>query len=61
MPAAPDFQLPGRLLDNYHRQMGRDRRSARPLPETLRSLGLDQAAKDLWGAKEHPGILRSAE
>ena len=37
------------MLDNYYRQMGWDRRSGRPLPETLRSLGLDQVSKDLWG------------
>jgi aldehyde:ferredoxin oxidoreductase len=37
------------MLDNYYRQMGWDRKSGRPLPETLRSLGLDQVAKYLWG------------
>jgi len=51
VPATPGFELPVRLLDSYHRQMGWDRRSGRPLPETLRSLGLDQVAKALWGAK----------
>ncbi|MFH1559815.1 MAG: aldehyde ferredoxin oxidoreductase C-terminal domain-containing protein, partial [Chloroflexota bacterium] len=37
------------MLDNYYKLMAWDRESGRPLPETLRALGLDDIAKDLWG------------
>jgi len=36
------------MLDVYYQHMGWDRRSGRPLPETLKNLGLDKEAKDLW-------------
>jgi len=36
------------MLDNYYEQMAWDRESGRPLPETLRALGLDDVANDLW-------------
>ena len=36
------------MLDNYYSQMGWDRSSGRPLPETLCALGLDDVAKELW-------------
>ena len=38
------------MLDNYYEQMAWDRESGRPMPETLRALGLEGVAKDLWGA-----------
>lgn len=38
------------MLDNYYELMGWDRDSGRPMPETLRGLGLDSVAQDLWGA-----------
>ena len=38
------------MLDNYYRQMGWDRQTGRPLPETLKALGLDSVAQDLWDA-----------
>lgn len=39
------------MLDNYYSQMGWDRRSGRPMPETLRTLGLEYVAQDLWGSE----------
>ena len=36
------------MLDNYYRLMGWDRQTGKPLPETLRSLGLDSVVADLW-------------
>ena len=38
------------MLDNYYEQMAWDRKSGRPMPETLRALGLENVEKDLWGA-----------
>ncbi len=40
-----------RMLDTWYRLVGYDRRSGRPLPETLHALGLDQLATELWGAE----------
>jgi aldehyde:ferredoxin oxidoreductase len=36
------------MLDNYYRLMGWDRKTGKPLPETLRALGLDSVVADLW-------------
>jgi aldehyde:ferredoxin oxidoreductase len=36
------------MLDIYYRDMGWDRKTGKPLPETLKKLGLDQVAQDLW-------------
>ena len=36
------------MLDSYYREMGWDRQTGKPLPETLRSLGLDSVVADLW-------------
>ncbi|MBI2957943.1 MAG: hypothetical protein HYY32_03780 [Chloroflexi bacterium] len=36
------------MLDAYYGHMGWDRKSGRPMPETLRSLGLDSVVGDLW-------------
>jgi aldehyde:ferredoxin oxidoreductase len=36
------------MLKEYYRGMGWDERG-RPLPDTLRKMGLEKAAKDLWG------------
>jgi len=38
-----------RMLRGYYREMGWDQGSGRPLPETLRSLGLQREARDIWG------------
>jgi aldehyde:ferredoxin oxidoreductase len=36
------------MLDVYYGQMGWDRKSGRPLPETLQRLGLEREKLDLW-------------
>jgi aldehyde:ferredoxin oxidoreductase len=36
------------MLDEYYKHMGWDRKSGRPLVETLRKLGLEAEARDLW-------------
>jgi aldehyde:ferredoxin oxidoreductase len=36
------------MMDNYYRLMGWDRQTGKPLPATLRALGLDSVATDLW-------------
>ncbi|MBI4321738.1 MAG: hypothetical protein HY675_24860 [Chloroflexi bacterium] len=36
------------MLDVYYQELGWDRATGKPLPETLRELGLEQAASDLW-------------
>ena len=37
------------LRSNYYEQMGWDRETGKPLPDTLRHLGLDYAVAELWG------------
>ena len=37
------------MMDNYYRHMGWDRKTGRPLPDTLRGLGLGHVVADLWG------------
>ncbi|MFH1382091.1 MAG: aldehyde ferredoxin oxidoreductase C-terminal domain-containing protein [Chloroflexota bacterium] len=36
------------MLDNYYSLMGWDRKTGKPLPETLKNLGLENVAADLW-------------
>ena len=36
------------MLDNYYKQMGWDRETGRPLPETLKAIGLEQVIDDLY-------------
>ena len=36
------------MLDEYYRHMGWDRKSGRPLAQTLRNLGLEAEARELW-------------
>jgi len=36
------------MVDSYYKEMGWDRKTGRPLPDTLRSLGLDHIIHDLW-------------
>ena len=36
------------MLDVYYQQMGWDRKTGRPWPETLRKLGLEDVLKDIW-------------
>lgn len=38
-----------RLRADYYRHMGWDPVTGKPLPETLRDLGLEREARDLWG------------
>jgi len=40
-----------RMLDLWYRTVGYDRVSGRPLPDTLRSLGLDRLVGELWGTE----------
>lgn len=35
------------ILDKYYKKMGWDRKTGKPLPETLKALGLDEIIKDL--------------
>ena len=37
------------MLDEYYKHMGWDRKSGRPLVETLKKLELEAEARDLWG------------
>ncbi len=36
------------LLDDYYQRMGWDKATGKPLPETLRRLGLEQVVQDIW-------------
>ena len=36
------------MLDAYYKHMGWDRKSGRPLPETLEKLGLEREKNDIW-------------
>jgi len=36
------------MLDNYYRIMGWDEKTSKPLPKTLRNLGLEYVISDLW-------------
>jgi len=36
------------MLENYYRLMGWDTATGKPLPETLKNLGLEQVINDLW-------------
>ncbi len=38
-----------RMLDVWYETVGYDRKTGKPKPETLKQLGLDWLAKDLWG------------
>ncbi|MDP6229035.1 MAG: aldehyde ferredoxin oxidoreductase C-terminal domain-containing protein, partial [Dehalococcoidia bacterium] len=37
-----------KMQGDYYEQMGWDRETSKPLPETLRSLGLEHVVADLW-------------
>ncbi|MFC1904210.1 aldehyde ferredoxin oxidoreductase family protein [Chloroflexota bacterium] len=49
-PAAGKSIMPewGKMLDSFYEEMGWDRQSGRPYPETLKTLGLEHVVKDLW-------------
>tara|TARA_Y100000031_G_scaffold123996_1_gene139557 strand:- start:193 stop:645 length:453 start_codon:yes stop_codon:yes gene_type:complete len=36
------------MLDYYYEQMGWDKETGKPLPDTLRKLGLEHVIKDIW-------------
>lgn len=36
------------MLDNYYKEMGWDRTTGKPLPETLKSYGLESVIADIW-------------
>lgn len=38
-----------KMLDNYYERMGWDKETGKPLPGTLRRLGLEQVIPDIWG------------
>ena len=40
-----------KMLDTWYSEVGFDRTSGKPLPKTLKDLGLDWLARDLWGKK----------
>ncbi len=37
-----------KMAQVYYKEMGWDEKTSKPLPETLKRLGLDKVAKDLW-------------
>jgi len=39
------------MIDTWYAGVGYDRKTGKPLPQTLRDLGLDWLAKDLWGRR----------
>lgn len=39
------------MLHQYYEQMGWDRETGRPLPETLKGLGLESVTQDIWGRR----------
>ncbi|MDD5289257.1 MAG: aldehyde ferredoxin oxidoreductase C-terminal domain-containing protein, partial [Dehalococcoidales bacterium] len=49
------------VRNNYYRKMGWDVDTGRPLPATLRSLGLDYVIKDLWQASCGQAGIRQLE
>ena len=40
-----------KMLDTWYAEVGFDRKTGKPWPKTLKELGLDWLAKDLWGKK----------
>ena len=40
-----------KMLDTWYAEVGYDRTTGKPLPATLKTLGLDWLAKELWGKK----------
>lgn len=40
-----------RMIDLWYSKVGYDKKTGKPLPGTLKNLGLDWLAKDLWGRK----------
>ena len=40
-----------KMVDTWYAEVGYDRKTGKPLPKTLKDLGLDWLAKALWGSK----------
>jgi aldehyde:ferredoxin oxidoreductase len=40
-----------KMIETWYRDVGYDRKTGKPLPQTLKDLGLDWLAKELWGKK----------
>jgi aldehyde:ferredoxin oxidoreductase len=40
-----------KMIETWYRDVGYDRKTGKPLPQTLKDLGLDWLAKELWGRK----------
>jgi aldehyde:ferredoxin oxidoreductase len=40
-----------KMIDVWYHDVGYDRKTGKPLPETLRGLGLDWLVKEVWGSK----------
>ncbi len=43
-----------RMVDLWYEKVGYDRKSGKPLPQTLKDLGLEWLVRDLWGRKSQP-------
>jgi aldehyde:ferredoxin oxidoreductase len=39
------------MIETWYREVGYDRKTGKPLPKTLKDLGLDWLSKELWGSK----------
>jgi aldehyde:ferredoxin oxidoreductase len=40
-----------KMIETWYRDVGYDRKTGKPLPQTLKDLGLEWLSKDLWGRK----------
>jgi aldehyde:ferredoxin oxidoreductase len=40
-----------KMIETWYRDVGYDRKTGKPLPQTLKDLGLDWLSKELWGRK----------
>jgi hypothetical protein len=39
------------MVEIWYRDVGYDRKTGKPLPETLRDLGLERLVPELWGRR----------
>ena len=46
-----------KMLDTWYEEVGYDRKTGKPLPATLKDLGLDWLVAELWGQEAKPGDL----
>ena len=40
-----------KMISLWYEKVGYDRKTGKPLPKTLKDLGLDWLAKDVWGSR----------